>query len=331
MLTSILWTNVELKLFFAEAIIISTNILVIFLSIYYIRTLKQFKFFFLIWVLGFLALMPIGLWEIFTQNHLALKIEHTVSPVMKYSPSTVYYNTNDFSFYLILSFSILYSVFKHAKNIIFTWLIFALMLICLFLTIYTFSRSAYLAIGFMVIFDLVFLSRVKNKMKTILYSVIVFSVIVVFKIEVIINSILPLVENLETLSHLDRTDTRYIMFIDTLNILANTYLLGGGPNTFSTPHNFLLEILADYGIIIFIMWVVMYGYLIKEMFNYLFKANNKIEKMLSNGLFLGLIGSIPGSISASSIIPIIPFWMFIGVSLAYINYRRNQQEVVFAS
>lgn len=70
----------------------------------------------------------------------------------------------------------------------------------------------------------------------------------------------------------------------------------------------------------------MYFSLIKKMYLTYKNSINNTQKIISNGLLLGLIGTIPGSFGPSSIIPIIPFWIFMGVSLSYTNYMSKMNE-----
>lgn len=119
-----------------------------------------------------------------------------------------------------------------------------------------------------------------------------------------------------------------------LDGLKETYGLGVGAGNsqeiqrqanskITSMHNFWIEILVESGILFFTIFSIWYVILIYKLF-LIYKSKIDNLSQLSLGLSLSLIGFIPGAISASSVIYMLPFWVVLAFSLVAINLSKKE-------
>ena len=87
-------------------------------------------------------------------------------------------------------------------------------------------------------------------------------------------------------------------------------------------HNWWVEILVNYGVFIFIGYVIMYISLFLNLWRVYRRIQTGTEKMICEALLMGLVSFFMASISSSSIIAFAPQWIFFGFALAFLNYTR---------
>ena len=79
-------------------------------------------------------------------------------------------------------------------------------------------------------------------------------------------------------------------------------------------HNFFLMILVDLGVIGFLVVILFYFYIIKNLFLGLKKYKGMDLGRIYEAFLLGIILSIFSSITPSGIIYLLPYWFFVGAA-----------------
>jgi teichuronic acid biosynthesis protein TuaE len=78
--------------------------------------------------------------------------------------------------------------------------------------------------------------------------------------------------------------------------------------------------LINYGVFIFIGYVVVYIEIIRKLWHSWHEAAGREERIIAESLLLALIGFFAASISSSSIMAFTPNWMLFAFALAFLNY-----------
>jgi teichuronic acid biosynthesis protein TuaE len=91
-------------------------------------------------------------------------------------------------------------------------------------------------------------------------------------------------------------------------------------------HNWWVEILVDYGVFIFIGYIILYYKLFVSFFKLYFRLDNGFGRAACETVLLGLAGFLFASISSSSIITLRFHWLFFAFALALLNYFRNKPK-----
>lgn len=318
---------------------------IIFFIVYYLKDLNQLKVLYYLWLLAFVLLIPVGIWEVTTGNHLHISgLSVEVRPRFLFAPSTVFYNQNDYAAYITLSLSMVLAWIRYYPKLIGRALGIFVFIAGLWLLMLTFSRSCYIAVLTGLIFWFLFLLRWKKKIKALAVTAFIFALVVIAfpnqtrdilaKIEIQATSLLPIDLQNEDVGSLQ---VRLNLIKNALYFTAQSvgfgvgagnveyymenskiYPVGGTTNV----HNWWVEILANYGVFIFAGYLIFYFSLFYHIWRAYHKVDNRTEKMLCEALLVGLVSFVMASISSSSIIAFRPQWIFIGFSLAFLNYCR---------
>ena len=82
-------------------------------------------------------------------------------------------------------------------------------------------------------------------------------------------------------------------------------------------HNWWLEIIVGYGLLIFIMYLVFYIKLFKSVYRIFKYSRNEIDISISLGIMCFMVGYVIGSVSSSSNVNSEWLWVFWGIAVAY--------------
>jgi len=91
-------------------------------------------------------------------------------------------------------------------------------------------------------------------------------------------------------------------------------------------HNWWMEILVGYGIIVFILYLLVYIRMAKNLYSTVLKANDKFVRTVSLGLLCIMASFIISSLSSSSNITSEWLWLFWGIVIAFIGYIEEHVE-----
>ena len=321
------------------------GISMIFFIIHYFRDLNQLKRLYYLWLLIYAALLLVGIWEVTTGNHLKTSaLSQETRLWVLFVPTTVFTNQNDYAAYIIISLPMILSLIRYYSRWTIRVLGIILFIAGLWLLIETVSRSCYIAFIMGMTFWFLFLLRLKIKFKLLALTVsIVVIGIVAFpiqtryfldKVEIQLAS-LPSTIILSESNEAQGIRARLIKNALYFFALSAGFGVGAGnidyyiknyqvypASDHTNVHNWWIEILANYGVFIFIGYLIFYFSLLYKLWKAYNKQINKTEKMLCEGILVGLICFFMAAISSSSIIGFRPQWIYFGFALSLLNYYR---------
>lgn len=316
---------------------------VIFFAVYYFNNSKDLKGFYYLWLLVLAALIPIGLWENLTGNHLSLSGLFRVSRAdIRFMPSTVFNNSNDFATFLALSIPFIIALIRYRRSIFTRSVGLVVLGASLYLLLETSSRANYLAVILEFTFLFTFLFKLSTKIKTAILGGLLILALVIALPGVTQRLAGTISEEMESIFSpwsltYGSTGVRINLIKNSLIFLGRTggfgvgagnaeYWMGNFPvyNTrgITNPHNWWDEILVDYGIFIFAGYVLFYLGLIARLYKIHRYLGIGAEKMICEALLVALVGFFLASISASSIMTLRFQWFLFAFALAFLNYQR---------
>ncbi len=148
-----------------EIIFLFMGVSLIFFVVFYFSNLRDLKRLYNLWLLILLGLIGIGLWEHATGSHLSVSALVNAPPRHIFAPTGVFHNQNDYATYLALSIPFVLAFIRYNGALIKRLLSMAILILSLYLLMVTFSRANYLAIILGAAFWFLFLLKVKTKIK----------------------------------------------------------------------------------------------------------------------------------------------------------------------
>jgi teichuronic acid biosynthesis protein TuaE len=332
-----------------DIIFLFMAISIIFFVVHYLSDISHLKRLYYLWLLVFVALIPIGFWETLTGQHLSVSgLAQTTHPVARFMPSTVFRNPNDYATYLALSLPFVLALIRYHGGFMVRLLGASALIAGLYLLVTTFSRANYLAVFIGAAFWFVFLLRFKGKMKALavagLAAVLLLTAFsgqvqdVFSIINVQLNTLIAALPQLGE----GGLEVRFNLIRNAFVFLVNSFGFGVGAGNVEyhmanfqaydtrgvlNVHNWWMEILTDYGLFIFVGYMAFYLSLLMGLYKAYDKISNTSEKMICEGLLVGLVVFFFASMSASSIMALRPQWIFFAFALAFLNYYRTKQTV----
>lgn len=326
-----------------DFLLLTSGILVILFFLVIFNKMENYFHFYYIWIVMFGFLILIGLWNHFTLKALPISRVYGGSAALRAIPTAVFTNENDFSSFLSISILLILPWIRYTKKILFKLIGIILLLCAFYLIVLDSSRANMLAVLIGLVFWFLAYTDNWQKLKT-LYGAIV---ILPFVIGIFHHKVLSLlgrvVSQLDSLfvSHASTgsVSTRMNLLKDAESFFTNTYGLGVGAgnapfylkhyaifntNGITNIHNWWAEILVDYGLGIFICFVLVYITLIVYMFKISRVVKDSKEKMVSEGLFCGLIVYFLACMSPSSFIGLEYNWLFLAFCVGFVNIRYHQ-------
>jgi teichuronic acid biosynthesis protein TuaE len=124
-------------------------------------------------------------------------------------------------------------------------------------------------------------------------------------------------------------DVRKALIHNGIQSFKNNPILGIGAGNSTilsnfSIHNFWLEILVDYGIILFLFFLYFYFSTIYKLFRVSKYSKNEYLKEFSYCFFISLLITALSIVVASSVIYLLPFWLMLAISISLINVDKNQ-------
>ena len=324
---------------------------VIFFSTHYFRKKKELQILYNLWLYIFGFLIAIGFWEHLTGYHLPISgfFGETRTRFM-FKPTGVFYNTNDYATFLALSIPFAIGFFRYKRKIWYRLLGIGTATGALFLIVITGSRANILAVLLELVFLLLFLGTLKRKIRAITISVICIVILFFLFAKPMQDFLLEITGQLNSILvqgelKIGPSSVRMNLVRNGLSFLYSTAGFGVGAgnaeyymayfakyNTFgiTNPHNWWLEILINYGIFIFIGYLIFYIGIIRNLWKLYNMMKDRGEKMICEALLVSLVGFFFASVSSSSIMAFNPQWLLFAFALSYINYfhRKSEKEEI---
>jgi len=328
-----------------NVIFLFTGISVVFFLIYYFHDIKHLYLLYRLWLIIFIIMIPVGFWEVTSGNHLIMSslIEEERSWI-KFAPTALFTNQNDFATYIALTLPLVLVWIKYDSKLYSRIVGIVVFIAGLILLVLTISRSCFMAVVIGLVFWFFFLNRFKHKIKVLVITACVCLLIIyIFPKQTMdyINIIKNQTSNLSDDGSLKGVvkdfNVRLNLVKNAIYFTGESAGLGVGAgnaeyfmaryNIFpiaghTNVHNWWAEILVNYGLLIFTGYLIMYFGLIFNLWRVHLKVENRIEKMICEGLLVGLVTFFIASISSSSIIAFSPQWIYIGFILALYNYNK---------
>ncbi len=344
-IVSLLWVE-SFKWAFAELANIFFFGTLIPLGLLYIETRKDLNVLVFLWILAFILSLGVGIWEILTGNHLITskfrmenfqnyKLETFIAYVPKHrTPTAFFYNQNNFATFISLSLPLAIFMLRGRFLRIVVLSLSAVVLI------FTLSRANYVAFALLILMLPFFLDRRQNAIYLPFLTLLILSAIslLIFVINTPVVSkdigiqriyykfrakVLDVFKGSRDISASIRRD----IWISSLEYWERSNFMGTGAGQveyfleekpprpiiyFKNPHNWFVEMLSKYGILVFISYMIFWMWIFLNLWH------NRRDK-LAKALMLSLICFIPASVSPSSLIPFYPHWALYVLLLGFVR------------
>lgn len=278
----------------------------------------------------------IGWYEIFTKNYLFLHGE-IVNIYSYYSrPVSMFGNINDFAVFLTFAVFIEYICAINSSKFIFKLFHLTILISSIVLLVYTGSRGALLGlICGLIIF--VFFAIKRARTRKIVALLLLFLFLLVLFYPAILNVLSSSISKVLTFGFSKQYGTDFVR----INLIKNGFLFllmtfgfgtGAGNieywmanyGVFDTGgivniHNWWMEILVNYGALIFLLYIIFYSNLFISFKKRFKQSVDKIDITISLGIMSIMGGFIIASISGSSNFDSEWLWMFWAILISYQN------------
>lgn len=316
----------------------------ILFSVIYLNTIEDLYIVSIIWLVCLGMMIIFGFFESQSGFHLPVSRYHQRSVTF---PTAVFYNENDFATFLSLSAPFLLSYFFFVKKFWVRLLFFSAFFALLYVMFATDSRANFLAIILEIGYFIgVFFALESNRKEIMLLLSGSFLAFLIFP-NLISDKVHTLVRGFQTIVTQLTTQTMSIghrinLAKNGLLFLLSTWGFGVGAGNVEywmqnrayfaighrfNIHNWYLEVLVNYGIFVFVGYVIFYIGLVYKIFTVLkLHKNNQKMKIIGVAILGTMIGFLFASISSSSISAFRPHWMMYALGLSYINIGLNKTQ-----
>ncbi len=321
---------------------------VMFFVTYYLSDLDSLRLVYSLWLVMMIVLFPVGFWEIITGHHLSISaLAHTSHPVKRFMPSAFFHNPNDFATSLALGLTFTLGFIRYHRTVVGRFTGASIFVVGLFLLTRTFSRANLLALLAGIAFWLLFLINIKDKLKVVVIVGLIAALVWVAFPDIaqsifgtIQTQLISLVEGVSKPSSQRSMWTRFNLMRNALFFFTNSmgFGVGAGNSVYymenfsiystygiSDLHNWWLHILTNYGLLVFLGYLIFYFSLLGNLLRAHRKLSEATEKMFCEVAIVGLVVFSIANMSSSSIMALKPHWLFFAFALAFLNYLRLKE------
>lgn len=276
----------------------------------------------------------IGWYELITGKYWFLSDERHFRYLNYNYPVSTFGNTNDYAVFLMFSFFILYICLMNSSKVIIKLLYIASMISTVSLLVSTGARAALIGLIIGVIF-IVFYSVQRKQTRRLVLSVLIAFIIVALLNPNVIMSFFGNIESELDFNFSSQNNSEFVrinLIKNGISFLISTFGFGTGAGNIEfwmenyriydtgrvlNIHNWWMEILVGYGIIIFLLYILFYYKLFFNM-RYKFKTSkNKRDLTISLGIMSIMGGYVIASIGSSSNIIAEWLWVFWAIVITY--------------
>ena len=306
---------------------------IIYFIVYYSDDEVDLNEYIKIYLIGMIIMFIMAIIEFITGFHFTdanyfqiYEIGSYEYEVLKKAPTVFLYNPNNIAIVATLSLPLRNIGFKKKYlKILYT-------ILCGLTVLFTGSRGGIIIFCLIILFELFFFKQKEKTFYKFLFLGVICIIIIYFS-DLILNQ-LKYAGFFNTSIEGMLEDSRFYLISKAFELSVRNRFIGVGPlcssiamasvlgNEFSI-HNFILEILVEFGLIGLVCFLIFYLYLLIKIFKI---KNNKNKR---NSILLTLIIFIPLSFIPPTIISLYNYWVVIGFALAYIiierrkNYEKN--------
>lgn len=314
------------------------------LIVMHFTKLERLMSFYVIWMAMTVLLMLIGFYNHFTLQHLPSSSLYSGPEYKQHYPTSVFFNQNDFATFLSITFFFYLSLCKNSKNGYIKGTALILSLCAIVLIGYTGSRASLLGVALGgAVYVFILLPRLLKKWAILLSAAfsILFVLLFYNRIAGVIyrlffaptdsaynNEVLP---SNEARANLLKNAFHYLLDSFGFGVGAGNvpYYLRNEPifatNQVEQVHNWLVEILVNFGLVVFLGYVVLYVFLFYQLYRFYGKGLGRSEKMLIEGTLVALVSFLVSSISPSSISNLFFHWVFLALAISIVNVMKNSK------
>lgn len=346
-LLSILWSK-SLTDGLKDFIFLIMGIGLIFLvPLIYKSTISYIKFYY-IWMIMHAFLVMIGLINHFLKIHLPNSRINAVAAYQKHIPTAVFTNENDYASYLAISIFFIVAFIHYSRSWLWKCAGLLLILISFYLILATSSRANILAVIISFLFWFLLMPKNRTRLKLIFMGFSLLPIIIILFPSKVLAAIQGILIQLESIfanqeSRGGSVDIRINQLKNALIYFQESYGFGIGPGnaryylendqifpvfTQTNIHNWWMEILVNYGFIIFTLYVLIFIFILWKLIRLQKRALTLDEKMISEALALGIFTFILASISPSSMMALTYTWVLMAFAVGYIYINRKRKKVI---
>lgn len=306
----------------------------------YVKEEKNFKSIFMIIFAMIILHNCIGWHELLTGKYMFADLaridrhsQFGYNPAARV-PVSMFGNTNDYATFLVIGIFITYIVLLNSNNKSIKALSVITILSSIFLIFRTGSRANLLGliVGLIVLVYMKYFKKISIKT---LFIILGIPIVILLNPTFIENIFMSLSNELQFSFDGGSDYVRLNLIRNGLHFLKETIGFGTGAGnieywmateklynvgTIENIHNWWMEILVGYGVIVFIGYVLIYVKMAKRLYHSYLNNNNIFIKNTSLGLLSIMAAFVVTSISSSSNIPTEWLWVFWGIVIAYIGY-----------
>jgi teichuronic acid biosynthesis protein TuaE len=311
-----------------EIVFLFMGISLVFFICRYFKDKKDLTRIYYICFVVFICLILIGFWELITGNHLSSSM--FLGDPARFIPTGVFYNQNDFASFLALYIPFGIGILCYARSIIPRVLAVLSVFSAVYLILITGCLSGLLAVMLEVLVLLVLYMFRKIKAYWLAILIPAVCAIIVWKYPIIHQYILQMAS----------VDERFNLIRNGLHFLCSTYGFGVGAGNVEywmgnyaiydivvlNIHNWWAEVLVEYGIFVFVGYVLFYLGIIYKLVRVYFITTKRFEKLFSSTLILSLCGLFFACNGPSSFLNINAQWYIFGIALAFLFYITSVEE-----
>lgn len=327
-----------------------------FFTVYYTRDKSYFRSLFYTVFASVAVVMLVGLWETLTGNHLPISLLYGETRTwLNYKATSFFHNPNDFATMLALYLPIVYGIMRIGPNIPIKLGASVSILVGLYLLLVTMSRANMIALCFACLGMLfLFLSSAIYRSRFNGYiwmaGTALISLVIIFGL--VLGGVLPDYQFLELkpLQGLYKFGVieanSVVSRVDLLRagaiISQEHFLLGVGAGNAEhhmlqytdqtwgliNMHNWWAEVLINYGIIIFLLYLVFFISIILALYRNAITSPDRDVRHMSSAIFMSMCAFPVAVTSSSTMAGMNYMWLLFALALAVINYSILTKQLL---
>ncbi|MGD6967748.1 O-antigen ligase family protein [Rossellomorea vietnamensis] len=315
-------------------------VLITLVNVYFKGRLQYLNLFY-IWTGMTVVLILIGLWNHLTKQHLAVSAINALPERVQGIPTAVFVNQNDYAAYLAISIFFFVAFYKYSTHHVIKLANLGFIFLTLYLIYLTESRASMLGLGIGAFIYIFLLSKPWVKKIFLIAGSVIASIGIIMFGDRLMTKVSETIGGPINPSQMGSNDIRVNLTRNAMDFISNSYGLGVGAGNAQfylenyaryftrgiyKMHNWWLEIFSNFGLFIFVGYVMVFAILIVNFYKFLKKSTDKTERMITEALLFSLITFIPASISPSSISNLFFHWSLLAISIGFLNYIRSKRS-----
>lgn len=312
--------------------LLGLGIAFVFLAVFTFRKLTRLYLFFGIWMVMTAGLLLLGFMNHFLHIQLPTSTLYGASEYKLGYPTAVFFNQNDFATFLTISVFFYLGAAKNSKNVLLKTASILLALMCVYTIVLTESRASLLAVGGgMALYLFLLLPPLLKKIAGIggVAGLILGGAFVLNKLGEMSENADPQASNLVRLNLLKNT---FHYLLDTFGFGVGAgnlpFYLKNEPiyetDSVVEVHNWLAEIIGNFGLPGFLGYVTMYAFLFLSLYQ-IYQRSKEHKALLEAGM-MGLAAFLISSISPSSVSNLYFHWVFLGFVISTVSVLKSREE-----